>query len=179
MNNLMLQHFDDDLRSADVSSWMSNRDLVSLILDVVQTIESPKLDPNPAVDFNGILRPRMMVTVLSYCYATGMYSSQEIESAIVKNETVRYLCARTYPTWQDLLRFRRQHKELIHEALSKVLQTAYDFRLWLAASPDPECRACEMPSGTQHEASATINVSEIAHHRIKSAVFLDSVMLGD
>ena len=76
MNNLMLQHFDDDLRSADVSSWMSNRDLVSLILDVVQTIESPKLDPNPAVDFNGILRPRMMVTVLSYCYATGMYSSR-------------------------------------------------------------------------------------------------------
>ena len=179
MDNLMLQHFDDDLRSADVSSWMSSRDLVSLILDVVQTIESPKLDSNPAFDFNGILRPRMMVTVLTYCYATGMYSSQEIENATGQNETVRYLCARTFPTWQDLLRFRRQHKELIHEALSKVLQAACDFKLWLAASLDPEVGTFEMPSGTQHEASPAINFSEIAHHRIKAAVFLDSVMLDD
>jgi hypothetical protein len=67
----------------------------------------------------------MMLTLLTYCYATSLFGSRDIESAIETDAIVRYICARTYPCWQEIRRFRRMHKEPIRQCLVQVLRQAW------------------------------------------------------
>ena len=47
------------------------------------------------------------------------------QTAIGSDRTVRYICARTYPDWQRLRRFRRQHRELLLQCLVYVLKQGW------------------------------------------------------
>jgi hypothetical protein len=69
----------------------------------------------------GGFRPHMMLTLLSFCYASGYYGSQDIEHAIANDKTVRYVCARTYPDAKAIRRFRRQHRPALDQCLRYVL----------------------------------------------------------
>src|SRR5438132_7581342 len=55
--------------------------------------------------FNGLsgqapLSARMMLTLLSYSYAVGIFGSRDIERAIYEDQTLRYICAGQRPAWQ-------------------------------------------------------------------------------
>jgi hypothetical protein len=69
-------------------------------------------------------RPPMMLTLLSFCYASGYYGSEDIARAISTDRTVRYICARTYPDAHAIRRFRRCGRGLLDQALSYVLRHA-------------------------------------------------------
>ena len=66
-----------------------------------------------------------MLTLLTYCYSASLYGSRDIETAIESDRTVRYICARAHPDWQRLRRFRRQHRELLHQCLVYVLKQVW------------------------------------------------------
>lgn len=72
----------------------------------------------------GGFRPHMMLTLLSFCYASGYYGSEDIVRAIEHDQTVRYICARTYPEAHAIRRFRRFCRGALDQALSYVLRQA-------------------------------------------------------
>src|SRR5262245_4909711 len=92
--------------STDLSQVISERGLLKLALDSVQNIEPARLAPPGSV--KGEFRPQMMLTLLTYCYASSLFGSRDIESSIDTDPTIRYICARTRPTWLSIRRFRRQ-----------------------------------------------------------------------
>jgi hypothetical protein len=110
---------------ADLSGWTGERGLVKLTLDAVQSVEAPRRAGATAPAH----QPRMMVTLLAYCYAKGLYGSRQIEEAIQSDPVIRYLCAREYPDWKDLRRFRREHRDWIGACLSQVLKQAWAWKL--------------------------------------------------
>jgi hypothetical protein len=67
----------------------------------------------------------MMMTLLTYCYGASLYGSRDIEWAIRHDRTVRYICARTFPDWHAIRRFRRRHRELIRECLTYVIKQVW------------------------------------------------------
>jgi hypothetical protein len=69
-------------------------------------------------------RPPMMLTLLSFCYASSYYGSEDIAGAITTDRTVRYICARTYPDAHAIQRFRRCCRGLLDQALGYVLRQA-------------------------------------------------------
>jgi hypothetical protein len=69
-------------------------------------------------------RPQMMLTLLSFCYASGYYGSEDIARAIATDRTVRYICARSYPEAQAIRRFRRYCRGPLDHALKYVLRRA-------------------------------------------------------
>ena len=64
--------------------------------------------------------PQMMLTLLTYGYATDLHSSDDIEWASRSDATVRYICARTHPDWQTIRRFRRANRQWIEQCLVLV-----------------------------------------------------------
>ena len=82
--------------------------LLKLALDAVQALDSAKV--NAAGQGMQNLRPQMILTLLSFCYAARIYASRDIEWAIRRDQTVRYICARTFPGWQAIRRFRRSNR---------------------------------------------------------------------
>lgn len=67
-------------------------------------------------------------TVLTYCYATRILSSAEIEEAAVHDHVVRYLCANDHPSREVIREFRRRnHAELV-KALTRLFSMLFASR---------------------------------------------------
>ena len=73
-------------------------------------------------------KSRMLLTLLTYCYARGVYSAEAIESAAQQDTVVCYICARDYPTAAEIRDFRRNRKDLVIKALAKALEKDSFFR---------------------------------------------------
>jgi len=121
--------------------------------------------------FNGscgeaALSAPMMLTLTTYSYAIGIFASRDIEAAIYKDQTLRYICARQYPTWHDIRRFRRMHRELVQKILGSVLMqlcVQYVFRFY------PELAGNLPPSELDTQIAAAVA------GRIEAAIIMDGV----
>jgi hypothetical protein len=170
----------EDHALADVSRWFGKGALVSLILDVVSSVDRPPAPTDEATRPEREPQPRWLLTVLTYCYATGLYESADVERATTADPVVSYLCAGTRPARNDIRRFRRQHRELVAVCLARTLALASHSRLcidddlWLA-DERMEWWRLEQPSLEYIESPFL----RIAEQRIDHAVLLDSMALDD
>jgi len=66
----------------------------------------------------------MMLALLIYCYANGIFSSRRIERATYRDVGVRYLSADTHPDHDTICTFRRENFGAVSEAFLHVPQLA-------------------------------------------------------
>lgn len=66
--------------------------------------------------------PRMMVKVLLYAYATGLYSSRRIARGVVDSVALRFLAAGNEPDFRTISEFRRRHGEALSGLFTQVLR---------------------------------------------------------
>ena len=107
----------------DLRQSLGEQILLKLALDAVQAVDQSRL--NLAAAGEQKLRPQMLLTLLTYCYAARIYGSREIERAARHDKTVRYICARQYPDWRALRHFRRHNRELLEQCLACVLKKTW------------------------------------------------------
>ena len=70
------------------------------------------------------IRRRMLLALLLYCYATGVFSSRRIEQATYDSVPVRMICGDTHPDHDTICTFRRENKALLQETFVRVLELA-------------------------------------------------------
>jgi hypothetical protein len=63
----------------------------------------------------------VLQTLLTYCYAAGLYSSRDIEYAARTDPAVKYICANFRPGSDTIRHFRRRHLLLIQTAVARML----------------------------------------------------------
>jgi hypothetical protein len=66
----------------------------------------------------------MMLALLIYCYANGVFSSRRVQRATYRDIAVRYLTGDTHPDHDTICAFRRENGELVREAFEQVLRLA-------------------------------------------------------
>jgi hypothetical protein len=66
----------------------------------------------------------MMLGLLIYSYATGVFSSGQIERSTSENVAVGLLCADTHPDHDIVCAFRRQNGALPAQSFAQVLEMA-------------------------------------------------------
>jgi Transposase domain (DUF772) len=147
----------------DLTCWLGERELLKLALEAVQTVPSPL--PGIPGDHGQILRPQMMLTLLAYCYCASLYGSRDIEWAAHNNKTIRYICARTYPDWLAIRRFRRQHRDLVGQCLAHILREAWA-RIW-------DHQETEFASGFRFEPDFYKQVAATVKTKIETAAIMD------
>ncbi len=121
-----------------------------------------------------------MLTALTYCYATNLYESADVERATTADPIVRYLCAGARCGRDDIRRFRRQHRELVTVCLARTLALASHSRLCLdddlrLSDGRMEWWTLDQPS-LGHVESPFLRIAE---QRVDHAVLLDSMALDD
>ena len=122
----------------------------------------------------------LLMSLLVYFYAQGLYSSSDIETSLSEDETARDLCAGSYPDWRTLRRFRRVHRDALKSCLGYVLD-----------------RFCRTPSGQETpvrhalptlprftfgqrlDGGGTSPAEAEAEERINRAVFMDGMSIVD
>ncbi|MBI2947463.1 MAG: hypothetical protein HYY23_07445 [Verrucomicrobia bacterium] len=165
----------------DLRLWVDENILVNLVLEAVQSVCEPGIDSRGKSEPLPEGRPRVFLTLLTYSYAVGIYASDEIEDRIATEPALRYLSAGARPSWHDLRRFRRQNREIIRGALTRVLRIAREFRLWsIAKMLDIDSAWCgRLAAVRTAEYKQTMLVIQAANDRINQAVLRDSMALDE
>ena len=113
------------LLPVDLREWLPPDHIVHFILDSVETLNLRRFVVNVRGTGSEQYPPAMMLPLLIYCYATGRFSSREIEAATYGDVAVRYICGGDlHPDHDTICAFRRQNRAVFEECFVKVLAYA-------------------------------------------------------
>lgn len=109
----------------DLRNWVPENHVVHFILDAVDQLPAEFFLFNHRGTGESQYPPRMMLSLLIYCYATGRFSSRKIEEATHSDVIVRYICGGDlHPDHDTLCTFRRKNRDLFEKAFVEVLLCA-------------------------------------------------------
>jgi len=152
--------------------------LVGWVLEVVSSVlgRERRVPTRSAVE--GHLSAPTMLSVLTYCYATGCYASEEIETLTATDRTVCYLCANQMLNSVEVRHFRRSNRELLHSCLLALHRRAWQHRFGSlrgsTASSSDLARA-----GCTRGGVLVFRLAAAAEQKIQQAVLADTMALDD
>lgn len=105
--------------------WLPAGHLAYFVLDLVRDLDLSSIErPLQAKDARGerAYSPTMMVSLLIYAYATGVFSSRRIERATVEDVAFRFLSAGEHPHFTTINGFRGAHRESLGDLFAQILE---------------------------------------------------------
>lgn len=108
----------------DMRDWVQEDDLVHFVIDALAVLDVSAARLNQRGTGNEQYPPSMMLGLLIYCYAQGIFSSRQIERATHQHISVRYLTGNTHPDHDTVAKFRRENAALIRSAFVQLLRLA-------------------------------------------------------
>jgi len=108
----------------DLRDWVAQDDMVHFVIEAVEGMHLGTLKVNRRGSGSEQYPPKMMLSLLIYCYANGIFSSRRMERATYRDVAVRYLTGDTHPDHDTICTFRRENFEAVSEAFLQVLQLA-------------------------------------------------------
>jgi transposase len=108
----------------NLRDWVPAGHLAHFILDAVEEMDLRQIKVNERGTGSEQYPPRMLLALLLYCYATGVFSSRRIQQATCDSVPVRMICGDTHPDHDTICTFRRENKALLQETFVRVLELA-------------------------------------------------------
>lgn len=108
----------------DLRDWVLSNHLVHFIMDAVGELDLASARVNQRGSGSEQYPPGLLLGLLVYSYATGTFSSRQIERSTYENVAARLLCADTHPDHDTLCTFRRSNGELLSRSFAAVLEMA-------------------------------------------------------
>lgn len=114
----------------DLRDWVPDNHIVHFIIEAVEQLPLANFRFNHRGSGSPQYPPAMMLELLIYCYATGRFSSRQIEMATYQDVAVRYLCGgEHHPDHDTICAFRRQNRDLFEESFVQVLELAREMKV--------------------------------------------------
>ena len=113
----------------DLRDWISDDDLVHFVTAAVERVDIGAFKVNWRGHGKAQYHPRMMLALLIYCYANGIFSSRRVERATHRDVAVRFIAADTHPDHDTIATFRRENLEAFTMAFHQVLLLAGELGL--------------------------------------------------
>jgi transposase len=112
-----------------VEDWLPEGHLARFVAEIVDKLDLSKLERAYAGRGSEAHHPAVLLGLLIYGYATGVYSSRAIERATYDSLAFRYLAANTHPDHDTLNTFRQRFLEDLKAVFLQVLQIAAEMQL--------------------------------------------------
>lgn len=106
--------------SAEMFARLDDSALIQMVLQAVN--EHDIACPPFSSGVGGAVNASQVTTLLAFCYARGIYSSQDIEAQAAHAAAVGYINAGTRPNWHLLRRFRRDNTSLVLGVLARLME---------------------------------------------------------
>jgi hypothetical protein len=85
-------------------------------------VDTDKIRPIAPPDGGPGCRPRTLLTLLAYCYASQIYCSEDVEAVLRRDTNFRSLCGDRLPDARVIRRFRRENREALEVCLVAALR---------------------------------------------------------
>ena len=113
----------------DLRDWIPEDDLAHFVIEAVERVDMGAFKVNRRGTGSAQYHPRMMLALLIYCYANGIFSSRRIERATRRDIGVRFVAANNHPDHDTIATFRRDNMAAVAESFLQVLLLAKELKL--------------------------------------------------
>lgn len=113
----------------DLRDWIPANDLAHFMIEAADRVDMSAFKVNARGSGSEQYHPRMMLALLIYCYANGIFGSRRIERATYRDVGVRFVAANTHPDHDTICAFRRENAAAIAECFLTVLELAREIKL--------------------------------------------------
>ena len=83
------------LMPASLQDWLGPKHLARFVVDCVEAMNLTRIEASYAGRGERAYRPKMLIALLFYGYATGVFSSRKLERACFDSVVFRYIAACT------------------------------------------------------------------------------------
>ena len=108
----------------DMRDWLPGDDLGHFVIAAAERVSLGSFVVNERGSGKAQYHPRMMLALLVYCYANGLFSSRRIERATHRDLGVRFVAANTHPDHDTIAAFRRLNRQAFETAFVQILLLA-------------------------------------------------------
>ena len=113
----------------DLRDWLPADELGHFVIEAVERVDLGAFKVNHRGTGSAQYHPRMMLALMIYCYANGIFSSRRIERATHRDIGVRFVAANWHPDHDTIARFRRENFAAVSESFLQVLLLAKELKL--------------------------------------------------
>ena len=113
----------------DLKDWVPEDDLAHFVIEAVERVDISAFQVNVQGSGSEQYHPRMMLALVIYCYANGIFSSRRIERATHRDIGVRFVAANRHPDHDTICAFRRANGPAIETCFVTVLELAGELKL--------------------------------------------------
>ena len=109
--------------------WLPEAHLARFLVDVVSSLDLSSIYKSyQEKDGRGqaAYAPEMMVRVLLYGYATGVYSSRKIQTRTFEDVAFRYLSGDQHPDHATIAEFRKRHLDALSDLFTQALLLCWE-----------------------------------------------------
>lgn len=119
-----------DLFPASVDDYLPEHHLARFVVEIVEELDLDPLISAYSGKGSKAWHPSLMLSLLFYGYATGIFSSRKLEKATHDSIAFRYICANQHPDHDSINTFRRRFRQEISALFTQILMIAKEAR-WL------------------------------------------------
>jgi len=112
-----------------VEDWLPKDHLARFVVDIIDQLDLSALSRQYRGTGSAAYHPTVMLGLLIYGYATGVYSSRRIETATHESIAFRYIAANEQPDHDSLCTFRKRFLKEIEVLFVQVLCIARQMKL--------------------------------------------------
>src|SRR6195256_6099552 len=112
-----------------VDEWLPEKHLARFIVEVIDELDLRAMSGSYRGSGSASYHPRMLLGILVYGYATGVFSSRKLERATYDSVAFRFIAANDHPDHDTIAAFRRRFLKEIEALFVQVLQLAREMGL--------------------------------------------------
>jgi transposase len=112
-----------------VQDWLPANHLARFVVEVVDGLALGDLSDEYAGRGTAAYPPTVLVSLLFYGYATGVFSSRKLERATHDSVAFRFIAANTHPDHDTIATFRRRFSERLKPVFVEILTLAREMGL--------------------------------------------------
>src|SRR6267378_689650 len=112
------------LLPASVDEWLPERHLARFIVEVIDRLDLSAMSRSYRGTGSASYHPRLLLGLLVYGYATGVFSSRKLERATYDSVAFRFIAANDHPDHDTIATFRRRFLKEIEGQFVEVLKLA-------------------------------------------------------
>lgn len=112
-----------------IQEWLPEKHLARFVVEIVDQIDLQPLKASYRGSGSQPYSPEMMVALLFYGYATGVFSSRKLERSTYDSVAFRYIAANSHPDHDTIATFRRRFLPELTKIFMEILAIAHEMKV--------------------------------------------------
>ncbi len=109
-----------------IQDWLPEDHLARFVIDIVSQLNLQSISNTYVGRGSKAYHPEVLLSLLFYGYATGVYSSRKIEQATYDSVAFRFISANTHPDHDTIANFRKRFLDQLQPLFVQILMVAHE-----------------------------------------------------